>query len=109
METIKSFLASKGVTSDQLAAWPDDQCRAVAQAMGLAMPKPSKLLLLAHTNAKGKTGVFVVDATGYPEVWEKVNEGDTVTAEGLAAYTARQAARLAIATVGTKGAVRAKK
>jgi hypothetical protein len=110
METIKAFLVNgKYLTAEQADSLPDDALRAYAEAKGMVMPKAPKLSIIAHTNAKGKTSVFVVDSSLWPEQWDKINEGDTVTSEGAATYFAKLDAKRDLVVPGTKGIVRAKK
>lgn len=84
METIKTFLASKGVTADQLSAWPDDQCKSVAKAMGFA---PSAVRLEVYSPQKGKKGeglYLIASVKGGRDSYFRLNDGKALTAEGKA-------------------------
>jgi hypothetical protein len=85
MDTIKTFLATKGVSVDQLATWPDDQCRAVAKAMGFAQPDVS-VSIEPYTRQDGKTFLYVKAGVKGSRngIMAQVNAGDTLTLEGKA-------------------------
>lgn len=97
METIKAFLVSKGVTEDQLKAWPDDQCKAVAKAMGF---QPSAVRLEVYSPQKGSKGeglYLIASVKGGRDSYFRLNDGKALTDEGRA--VAKGLAEAILATI----------
>ena len=82
MDTIKAFLASKGVTADQLSAWPDDQCKSVAKAMGFAPPAVRLEVYSPQKGSKGEGLYLIANVKGGRDSYFRLNDGKALTVEG---------------------------
>jgi len=80
MQAIRNFLSGKGCPVE---TWDDAQCRDVAKALGFKIAA-SAHLKEGHVTKSGKTVTYLVAKTSGRDAWFALNDGESLSPEGLA-------------------------